>query len=528
MHSARQEYEEKLTELERHCTLLQSDISASDFLALLEQMEALRHIAQRIFTYAELLSREDSLDEGVAAFRSEITQFFADGVNREDCFWSWWRSLDDANAERLAEHSPAYRRWLLNIRSRAAITPTLDAGPPGGLTRASVLPDLVNRYDRLATQTRIAGNDGAGQQYSQDRDVRVRAHQEVRRMYGNQEEHFGTIYREIVHAWHRENVDLSLDHEPISAVNRANDIDDEVINGLLRFSDMTAPNFSTAAELEFPTASENLLEAYRGFNPQLEDLAERVYSERHIDSVPGGKRAQGGMSTSVAPDTTSWVTLPYIETFESMSLLAHEMGHAVHFMLVDHHSDLMHRASHLVGETAAAFSEILYFEEMLRGTKDASERRTLLTTRLLTLNQAIMTTSYTALFEIEAHQLILQGAPANTLSRLYRSKLIEQYGDSMRVDRHFGFDWMRTPHIFHGPFSMYVYPFGQLLALAMYRRYLAEGQDFVVQYVGVLKRGGDTQPPNLLDLARGEDPSLDVWQAAFDVIADMVSAACTG
>jgi oligoendopeptidase F len=98
----------------------------------------------------------------------------------------------------------------------------------------------------------------------------------------------------------------------------------------------------------------------------------------------------------------------------------------------------------------------------------------------------------------------------------------------MRVGRHFGFDWMRTPHVFHDPFSVYMYPFGQLLALSLYRRHLTEGQVFVDQYLGLLKSGGETRPLDLVNLARGDDPSVDVWQMAFDAIADMVSAACAG
>jgi oligoendopeptidase F len=552
MHAARQEYEAKLTELEHHCALLHSDIPASDFLAMLERMEALHRIRQRIFTYAELLSHENALDESIGAFRSEIAALFSDGINREASFWNWWKSLDDMNAQRLAEQAPAYSSWLRDIRSQETPTPSAEVGAPVTPGNKSVLPPLINQYDRLATQARMAGNEHARHQHSPDRDVRAHAHEGVRRVLGGQAEEFAAIYSDIVRAWHRDNLASSATARPITAANRANEIEDEVIDELLqscrrnafvfrrflhygastldvtrlRLSDLTAPSLSTFSAMDFPAASEKLLEAYREFDAQLEILAERVFSERHVESVSGGQRIQGGLSSSVGPDTTSWVTLPYYKTFESMSLLAHELGHAVHFMLVDHHSDLMHRASHLVGETAAAFSEILFFEHVLRGIRDAGERKALLTSRLITLNQAILTPAYTVLFEIEAHQLVHQGTSANALSQLYRSKLIEQYGDSTRVDRHFGFDWMRTPHIFHDPFSVYVYPFGQLLALALYQRYRAEDQEFVGQYFGALRGGGRTRPHDLLNLVIGGDPLVDVWQTGFDAISDMVNTVC--
>jgi oligoendopeptidase F len=104
-------------ELEGLCPHLQSDISAVDFSGMIDRMEAIFRVGQRIFTYAVLLSAENVLDPEVRAFKADIIRLCAEATNRQECFWSWWRSTAVGDADRLLAFTPEYAHFLKAVRT---------------------------------------------------------------------------------------------------------------------------------------------------------------------------------------------------------------------------------------------------------------------------------------------------------------------------------------------------------------------------------------------------------------------------
>jgi oligoendopeptidase F len=538
-------------ELEGLCPHLQSDISAVDFSGMIDRMEAIFRVGQRIFTYAVLLSAENVLDPEVRAFKADIIRLCAEATNRQECFWSWWRSTAVGDADRLLAFTPEYAHFLKAVRTEVTSPPGGEAEHLIALENETETANLLAQYDDISTRARNRSYAEGAEQYSRDRWTRERAYDRGREPYGEAKDEFEAIYQAIVRHWRREYVNSGYASSALGARNRMNEVDDEIIDEMLtscrhnasifrrflnqltakigveqlRMSDFTDPRLDTGASCDFSSASERLLTAYHAFHPEMELLAERVFVEHHIASVPRSERAPGAFTTSIGPDTTSWVTLPYYQTFFSQSQLAHEMGHAVHYMLVDHHSALMHRSSLLVGETAAAFSEVLLFEQLFQNAKDEPERQGLLVTRLVNLNQAIMVQAYLALFEVEAHELLSENASGVDLRQLFQANLKEEYEESVQVSQPSTWEWMRNSHLFHQPFYIYSYPFAQLLALALHQKYVQEGPGIADELVDVWKLGGKARVQDLLALASGKPSPTDVWQPAFDIIDAMVDRA---
>jgi oligoendopeptidase F len=90
------------------------------------------------------------------------------------------------------------------------------------------------------------------------------------------------------------------------------------------------------------------------------------------------------------------------------------------------------------------------------------------------------------------------------------------------VSDEFRWEWVSIPHIYHTPFYCYAYSFGQLLVLALYRRFKAEGEAFKPKYLQILAYGGSKSPAEILEEAGIDMASADFWQGGFDVIADMI------
>jgi oligoendopeptidase F len=108
------------------------------------------------------------------------------------------------------------------------------------------------------------------------------------------------------------------------------------------------------------------------------------------------------------------------------------------------------------------------------------------------------------------------------LAAAYLENLKSQFGDSVEVSDEFKWEWVSIPHIYHTPFYVYAYAFGQLLVLALYKQFKAEGESFKPKYMKLLAAGGSEAPEKILQQAGINIRDAAFWQGGFDVLAGMV------
>ena len=73
----------------------------------------------------------------------------------------------------------------------------------------------------------------------------------------------------------------------------------------------------------------------------------------------------------------------------------------------------------------------------------------------------------------QAHARRAEGVvPAEEFGALWRGENERLYGDSVKLGDLDHWGWIGIPHFIHSRFYCYSYAFGQLLVLALYRRYL--------------------------------------------------------
>jgi oligoendopeptidase F len=383
---------------------------------------------------------------------------------------------------------------------------------------------------------------------SADPELRSAAYQELYRVYADDGGLLGQIYQTLVRDWRNEQIGLRSFASPISARNLANDIPDDVVNTLLDVCRKNAPLFQRYFKLKarwlgmerlrrydvyapiaqseknyaFDQAAQMVFDSFDSFDPNLAGMAERVFTENHLDSeVRKGKRG-GAFCLTAVPDVTPWVLVNYQGRTEDVSTLAHELGHAIHAMLAQHHSVLTFHASLPLAETASTFSEMMLVERMLSQETDESVRRDLLFSQVDDAYATILRQSYFAIFEREAHRLIKEGASVDQLAEAYLHNLKEQFGDSVEVSDEFRWEWVSIPHIFHVPFYVYAYTFGQLLVLALYKQYQEEGEAFKPRYIKVLSAGGSDAPARVLAEAGIDISQESFWQGGFDVVEGLI------
>ena len=74
--------------------------------------------------------------------------------------------------------------------------------------------------------------------------------------------------------------------------------------------------------------------------------------------------------------------------------------------------------------------------------------------------------------------MMQNNASVDELADAYMQNLKEQFGEAVEVSDEFKWEWVSIPHIYHTPFYVYAYAFGQLLVLSLYQQFKAEGEAF--------------------------------------------------
>src|SRR3990172_5843304 len=565
MKEAFAELESMVADFERRREQLAADISPGDFLKIVGEFEQLTQLGYRIYGFASLYFSEDTQSQAAQTFLAQVEQFMASVQNRTLFFSLWWKELADEPAGRLMAAVGDYRYWLEEMRHFKPHTLSEAEEKIVNIKNVTGSSALSNLYDamtnRYVCKLEVNGEvkeltRGEVMVYARhhDPDLRHRAYQELYRVYGDDGPILGQMYQTLVRDWRNEQVDLRRFGAPIAARNLMNDIPDQVVDTLLEVCKRNAPLFQRFFRLKarwlgmerlrrydiyapvvkaekkflYNQAAQMLLDSFRDFDPRIADLAERVFSENHLDSeVRKGKRG-GAFCSSLTPSLTPWVLLNYQGQANDVATMAHELGHAIHSILSSYHSLFTFHASLPLAETASTFGEMMLIDRLLADESDEHVRRDLLFRQIDDAYATIMRQAFFALFERQAHELTRQGAAVDDLAGVYLENLRDQFGEAVEISEEFKWEWVSIPHIYQVPFYVYAYAFGKLLVLALYRQFNEEGEAFKPRYIKILAAGGSEAPGRGLAEAGFEVSRAAFWQGGFVLLGEPVGKVGAG
>lgn len=551
--------EEQVTSFEGVREKLKPDMPSEQFVDVLKASETTTRIGNKLYSFAGLSFTADTQDQKAQALQARVLQFLAEIENRTLFFSLWWKELDDENAKRLMAASGDYRYYLEAMRLYKPHTLSEAEEKIVNIKNVTGVSALGNLYDsitnRYTFKMKVNGKEKdmtASElfsfRYSTDPKMRAESYQSQFKVYAEDGPILGQIYQTILRDWHNENINLRKFKNSIAPRNLNNDIPEEAVEALLsvarknagifqryfkmkaryvgmkkiRRYDIYAPVAASKKTYSFDQAVTMVLDAFNAFEPKIAELARRVFDEGRIDSeIRKGKRG-GAFCWSVLPEMTPYVLVNYQGTGREVATLAHELGHAIHAMLASHHSTFTFHSSLPLAETASTFAEMVLIDKLLAEEKDESVRRDILFKQMDDAYATIMRQSYFALFEKTAHEMVQKNASVDDLSNAYLENLKEQFGESLDLSDEFKWEWVGIPHIYQVPFYVYAYAFGQLLVLALYQQFKAEGESFKPKYLKILSAGGSEAPEKILSEAGINIRDPKFWQGGFNVLEKLM------
>ncbi len=256
------------------------------------------------------------------------------------------------------------------------------------------------------------------------------------------------------------------------------------------------------------------------FSPRDADLARQAFRERWIDAEPRkGKR--GGAFCIGVGNGKSRILANFEESFDSVSTLAHELGHAYHNLNLAQHPPLLRDTPMTLAETASIMNETVIVQAALR-TLPPAEQLPILETDLQGAAQVVVDIHARFLFESWVFERRSQRELSpEEFNELMLEAQRETYGDALAT--YHPYMWAVKPHYYGTDFYNYPYTFGLLFGLGLYRHYQEDPEGFLERYDALLASTGMHTAQELAARFGINIEDRRFWEEGLEVLAERVA-----
>lgn len=238
----------------------------------------------------------------------------------------------------------------------------------------------------------------------------------------------------------------------------------------LRYWDMNPPLANGTKVYSLAEAEQLVLDAVAPLGPQYHrDLAAGFASHSMHSRPQPGK--QGTYMMGLSYDVHPYVLLNFDGSYDGLSSLAHEWGHAMHTVLADRAQPYeTSRYKIFAAEIPSTANEMLLADYVIASSSVRAEKIVALSRALELLRKTFFRQAMLAEFELAAHEAVERGdgVTGGTLTSIYLALLKHYYGDGeggVKIDDLFGVEWASIPHFYN---DFYVYQYATSIAAAAY------------------------------------------------------------
>lgn len=540
MYATDEEWEKALSALEegiRKAAAFQGRLTdAQSIAAYLDAATELGRTLSNLYCYASMRRSEDTRAEAAQSMYARINANYVKAISaiafaEPEILSLPQQTLDDiSNQECLKNHRFTLEKLLRQKpHTLSAAEEQLLAGfgevfgAPAeiadNLQDADLVFDSVQDGDGHTVE--VTGSNYITLQMSQDRTLRERAFRSYYKGYRQHSNTFAAAYSGAVKAATAEAA--ARHYESSRAMSMAGEnIPTEVYDNLvsavrahlpamyryvalrkkilgldeLHYYDVYAPLVGEQKEsYTYEQAQQMVLDAVAPLGEDYQALVKKAYAERWIDVYPN-KGKSGGAYSSGTYDSNPYILMNFTGTLDSVSTLAHEMGHSMHTWHSNHAQPPQYADYTLfVAEVASTVNENLMIEQLLKQEQDPARRLYLLNQYLENFKGTVYRQTMFAEFERDAHAMAERGealSPA-ALNSLYAGLVKDYFGPELVMDEEVQYEWARIPH-FYRPFYVYKYATGYSTAVALSEAILTEGAPAVKRYREFLSMGGSAYP----------------------------------
>ena len=287
----------------------------------------------------------------------------------------------------------------------------------------------------------------------------------------------------------------------------------------LEWYDMTAPVGCDDKVYSWEEAKTFILENFGKFSSKLADYAKRSFDENWHDAEPRVGKMGGAYCTGIQPGV-SRLFMNFSGSFNSVSTLAHELGHGYHNFCLKDRTALQRGTPMTLAETASIFCETLGFEAALKGV--SGQARLSLLDTVLERNLMVVVDIHSrflfekAVFEKRAERDLTVGE----FNSLMTDAQKQTFGGEL-ASLH-PMMWAVKGHYYGPTFYNFPYTFGLLFGLGLYQVFLSDPDTFRTRYDDLLASTGMENAITLTGRFGFDCTKEDFWNSSLDLIRKQI------
>jgi oligoendopeptidase F len=289
--------------------------------------------------------------------------------------------------------------------------------------------------------------------------------------------------------------------------------------------DIWAPLTTREIVTPYDQAVSEICEGLAPLTPEYVDPMRRgLLEQRWVDVYPNENK-RGGMFSYGVKGTHPFIFHSYTDDLESLSTLAHELGHSMHSYFSGTTQPLVYADySMFCAETASNFNQAMVRAHLLAKEPDRDVQLHIIQEAMSNFHRYLFIMPTLARFELELYTRVEKGEmpTADMLNNLMADLFEEGYGGHMSIDRErVGITWAEFPHLY-SPFYVFNYATGISAANALARKVLDDGPRAAQNYLAFLKAGSSIYPVDALRLAGADMTTPEPVNKAFEILSAMI------
>ncbi|MBU3175715.1 oligoendopeptidase F [Clostridium estertheticum] len=258
------------------------------------------------------------------------------------------------------------------------------------------------------------------------------------------------------------------------------------------------------------------------------EMVKKAYDEKWIDFAQNKGKSTGGFCATPY-GSHPLILLSWTEKMKEAFVLAHELGHAGHFTLINKNQNIFNAQPSLYFiEAPSTMNEMLMSNYLMKTSDEPRFKRWVLSSMVSrTYYHNFVTHLLEAAYQREVYKMIDAGGSvqATNLNEIKKGVLKKFWGDSVKIVDGAELTWMRQPHYYMGLYP-YTYSAGLTIATQVSNRILKEGKPAVDDWRKVLKAGGTKSPIELAKMAgvdiTTDKPLLDTIEYIGNIIDEII------
>ena len=273
----------------------------------------------------------------------------------------------------------------------------------------------------------------------------------------------------------------------------------------------------------FDEAKDLVIKATSKLGKDYTNVLKTAFTDGWIDVYPNDAK-RGGAYSGGCYYTKPYVLLNYEGSYNDVSTLAHELGHSMHSYLTRHNNPYQTGEYKIfVAEVASTVNELLLAKYMLKNSKDAKTRLSILSDLMGLYKATIYRQVMFAEFEKIIHERKESGEvlTGDGLCDIYYDLNKKYFGDKVVVDDLIKNEWMRIPHFYYN-FYVYKYAIGLSCASKIVSDIYNNVDGAVERYINFLSSGSRKSPMELLKDTGCDLTKPDVVNEAIHMFSDLL------